>query len=183
MFILAAFRTTSADYEAYNMSYDLLDRTSEFKYIGYAYFQKIFYYSGLNFKQYNYVFYLIVLCLLVIAIRILTLNVNSVLAYYMIFSYPLDAVQMRSFLSEVLSLVGIAIIIKFFVLDKPVKSNIKFGFISTVFLILSLLIHFSSAFNLIAVVIYLAVKNRKSMGKKLLFLAVLFSIFCYIISY
>lgn len=179
MYIFSAFRITSADYENYKIAYNSIETTSYYKYAGYTSFQKVFHNIGLSFEQYNIVFYIIVLLLFAVAIRILTKNVNSVLAYYMIFSFPIDAVQMKSYLSEALSLVAISIIIKYIKFDEDKKLNAKQLVIALGCFIMALYIHFSSAFYLIAAILYFTTKNRNSISKKVFALTITFSLVCY----
>lgn len=171
MYILAALKTSSADHELYRYNYNNLAGSLGNRYAGYTMFQKFFYDMRLTFEQYNLAFYLIVLSFLVIAIRILTKNINSVLSYYMIFSYAIDVVQMKSFIADTFSLIGIAIVIKM-MSSKDRKTSMKTWAIAAICMIIAASMHFVNAFYLILIAIYLIMKNRKNIGKRMFALSV-----------
>ena len=180
MYIFSAMRITSSDYEIYRMNYNNLGFRTDYRYLGYDIFQRFFYNLDFTFEQFNFAFYFIVLVLLIVAIRMLTDNVNEVLSCYMIFSFGIDAIQMKSFISDVLILVAISIIIKQRLLDDSKKiNNIK---IITAFMliIIGTSMHFANAFFIISIVLYLLMQNRKNISTKVLALSLLGIIVSYI---
>lgn len=174
MYILAAFRTYDADYNTYRIGFQNLYNSTEYRYAGYTLFQKFFYNLGINFNQYNWVFFLIVFLLLFIGIKLLTDNVNIVLSCYMIYSYALDVIQMKSAIANALTLITIAIIIRITYIE--CEGNKKTGafirLIALFCLLTAVAMHFSTLFYVFAIIIYLMIRNRQHIGKHIFFLMI-----------
>ena len=174
MYLFAAFRTYDPDYNNYLIEFQNLNYSTELRYVGYTSFIKLFHTLGLDFNQYNYVFYFIVFLLLIIGINLLTENVNSVLACYMIHSYALDVIQMKSAMANALIIVAIAIVIRItFTGEKPYKRQKSLAWIISLFCCLAAIsMHFSALFYVVAIVLYLILRNHRDIGAYLFFFMV-----------
>ena len=180
MYIISAYRTYDADYNAYLISYNLLGSSDSYRYAGYTWLQRLFYNAGATFEQYNKVFSLIVIMMMLYGISLLTKNINQVLSCYLVFSFPLDVVQMKTALANAMALIGIALVLTM----KQEASDEKElwllrgkrrRLIGLVFLVLSCFIHFSSIFYILAIVVAQVIKNRRGVAIHML---TLLSIIC-----
>lgn len=176
MYIISAFRTSDADYVAYSIEYNNMSNTTQYRYRGYTSFIKIFKNLGFDFSEYNCFFYLIAFGLLVIAIRLLTNNINAVLACYMIYPYALDTIQMKSCMADALVLISVSIIVN-------VKSNDNLKhrnflcFISLISLMLAISMHFSVVFYFLAFIIYFIGRKQENLWVKLVIISSFIIIF------
>lgn len=168
MFILAAYNYMNADYESYLISYSTIANGTGFRYIGYSKLLYFFASRGFSFTQYRYVFFVMCFILLFISVRMLTNDVNFVLALYMIFSFPLDTVQMKTFISELFVLLGISLYIarKGNIESKTIEQ--KKQLICLLFLCLATLLHFSNFYYFIAFGIFIMTKGKENIQRKLL---------------
>ena len=168
MIILAAFNYQSADIANYRMEYaQAIDaNVDSLRYVGYSYLIKLSANAGLSWEQYRVIFYAVTFVLLSVAIRILTKNVNLVLAIYLITYYGIDVIQMKSHIADVLAFFGIAFIVKCLSEGKPLK-NWRTVF-SVFLLLLSALMHFATAFYVLAFVMFVLLYRHKDMTKKII---------------
>lgn len=175
MYMIAAYRTYDADYMNYEVGYNQISNSSTYRYLGYNSFLHFFNDIGLDFGQYNQIFFIIVFILLWICIRLLTENVNVVLAYYMIYPYALDVVQMKSLIAEAFAFISIIIIIKCTVnkWEESKKKNVFIWGIAGTCFIIAILFHFSAIYYLFASLIYLLTRNRQNVSVKVFVLMIL----------
>lgn len=180
MYVFASFRTRGADLENYRTGYVNLKTSTGSRYPGYDMFLRIFFNRGLTFNDFLKIFYLIFLALLLIEIRFLTKNINFVLSCYMLYAYPLDVVQMKSALAELLAFAAIVIIINAFSCgnEADILYPVKLVFV-LVLLGLSVLMHFSTIYYFFALLIYMIVRKHKDIGKKIFAILVIVSAFIY----
>lgn len=171
MFLLSAFRYYDADLDNYRINYNsIMSVKSDWvRYRGYALFIRFWTRLGLDFKQYMIIFYSLVIVILLIAITLLTSKVNEVLSFYLIFSFALDVVQMKSFIAEAISLLGIAILIRTLSEDEipKKKKRISIG-IFIVLCCLATFMHFSALFYLMGGVLLIIIKNKNRFRKKII---------------
>lgn len=180
MYIFAAFRTYDADYNTYLIGFNNIRNTNLYRYAGYTSFVKIFSNIGLTFEDYNCVFYLIVFAVLLIAIISLTENVNMVLASYMIYSYSLDAVQMKSAIADTLALLSIAIIIRINAKGSRTDRKTKICYLLAVLCMASAVyMHFSTIYYVFAISVYYMIRNRKNIEIRILLISVLMIVLLY----
>lgn len=172
MYIFAAYRTYDADYNTYLIGYNNLGNASAYRYAGYSLFVRFFYNLGFDFETYNHLFFLIVLVLLIIAIRLLTKNINVVLACYLVYSYSLDVIQMKSAIADVLALLSIAIIIN--INSNAIESEKRRKLMWCVGILclgIAVYMHFSTLYYVIALVIYNLNRNRKNIGLRVIIIS------------
>lgn len=175
MYLISTFCVQNADYNNYENGYHLIasGSSTSFRYLGYFLFMKIWAFLGLSFMQYRMVFYFLVLMLLFLAIRRLSEDVNFVLALYMIFSFCIDAVQMKSFLATSVMFYGLS-----FLLGKTGKNRSAVA----IFFCLSLIaatIHFSSVFYILAGFSYIAWQRKRNIGQNVFLLSAMVAFFVY----
>nr|WP_027871073.1 EpsG family protein [[Eubacterium] cellulosolvens] len=172
MYVFSAYRTFDADYNAYLIGYNNLSRGTAYRYVGYSSFLKIFSNMGLSFDAYNRIFFLIVFILLLVSVRLLTRNINAVLALYLIYPYSLDVVQMKSCIADILALISIVLVInlKTHYLDEERKRKIA-SVVAIMSLFLAACMHFSAAYYSLTLALYLVVRNRENLGIKMLVLS------------
>lgn len=165
MVSLAAFRADGFDLGGYKYEYNHVFEAynSARRYVGYKYFVQFFNSKGFNFETYLFLFFCIVFALLVFGISRLTERINSVLALYMIFPFGLDVTQMKTLISETVAFIGIIAIIV--AEQESISLRKKKGMIATFVLLegIAFTMHFSSFFFLVAGVLYLTVRKRKSL--------------------
>lgn len=152
MFIVSAFNYMNADYTNYYYGYNSTYSPDVFRYIGYTGFFSIWRNLGLDFGQYRLIFYSLNIILLYISLRMLTNNINYVLAIYLIFAFPLDIVQMKAFFSETLVIFAISLFISY-------KNNRVINVITVFILILAALIHFSASIYLLITLVFMLYKR------------------------
>lgn len=171
MVLLAGFRTRSADLANYMLEYiQASEDVSKFtRYIGYFLFQKFFVGIGLEFDEYLIMVYIIGFLLLIISVRMLTVKVNYVLALYLIYSFALDAIQIKSLLAEVFALLGIVLLLKKHKTDEPKKmfSDFKGTIIPIIIIFIGGLFHFSSMLYVVCAIIYVLVQYKKKIMSKI----------------
>lgn len=180
MYVMSAFCYYMADLEDYKLGYNLMAAGgySYYRYRGYSIFLKIWTDLGLSFEQYRLVFYFLVLLVLIVAIRIFTKEVNFVLSCYMIFSFPIDVAQMKSFLASSLMLLGLAILFKNYDAVSLHRRRWKF-FWFFVLAFLSMLMHFSTFFYLLAVFAYFFLKKWKHIHANFFLLSMIGAVLIY----
>lgn len=165
MYVFAAFRTYDADYLTYRVGYNNLGNSSIFRYAGYSSFLKLFSSLGFDFEAYNCIFYLIVFILLIVCIRLLTENVNLVLAAYLVYSYSLDVIQMKSAIADVFVLLCIGVILSLNAdISKSYKKRKAQWIFAAVCLGIAVYMHFSTIYFVIAIAVYYMIRNRKNIG-------------------
>lgn len=168
MYIISAYRTYDADYNSYLISYNLLGSGDGYRYAGYTWLQRIFYNAGASFEQYNKVFSLIVILMMLYGISLLTKNINQVLSCYLVFSFPLDVVQMKTALANAMVLIGIALVLTMRQGASEKELWLLRGkrrrLIGLVLLVLSCFIHFSSIYYVLAIVVTQVIKNRRGVA-------------------
>lgn len=181
MVLLAGFRYWDADYNSYYTTYNRLSQINrvDVRYIGYHYLQMIFSNLGLKFEEYIVFVYIIGFAVLIFSIKLLTSNVNQVLAFYLIFAFGIDVIQMKSFCSEVISFLGIAILLKYYSKNEQLRKNNRVIFSFFCLMILALVFHFSAAFYLLSGLVYLMIDNKKIEMKKLVLVIIVVVVFVY----
>lgn len=166
MVFLAVFCYKCADIANYKTEYEQALGADSFRYIGYTYLLRLSANVGLSWIQYRLLFYLTIFIILVSAIKMLTRNVNIVLALYLITYYGKDVVQMKSHIADVISFFAIALFIKHVSDGKSFKN---FGTVASIILLMiSALMHFSAAFYLIAFFVFAMLYHKKNMTKKMM---------------
>lgn len=177
MLILSIYNYQSADMNNYKTSYALALETDSFRYLGYSMIIKCCAKIGLSWLQYRWLFYITVFSLLYIAIRMLTKNVNMVLALYLITYYGIDVVQMKSHIADVLAFFAIAYMVKSLSEGKMLKS---WRTVFSIFILfLSALMHFATVFYLSAFVMWAIMYRQKNMTKKMIAIAVVALVLMY----
>ena len=167
MYFLAAFNYDNADYYSYTLSYNqAISIGADYRYLGYSSWVHLFGSRGITYSQYLLFSYAFTFTVLFVAIRILTDKPNPVLAYYLIFSFGVDVVQLKALYSEVIALLGISIILKRVIADKKEKVDYKI-LIGFILCFVSMLFHFSGAFYIVACGIYYIMKNRENISKRI----------------
>lgn len=162
MFVLAAFNNFNADYNNYIISYgQSAIPGSAYRYLGYTSWVRLFAVNGIVYSAYLKFAFLFLLILLFIGIRILTDRPNVVLALYMLFSFGVDVVQLKTYYSEIFALIGLAILFRAMSnrqRKRPllqIAAAVLMGILSTAF-------HFSGIYYLIVgAVFYISFRNRK----------------------
>lgn len=169
MYVLAVFKTTDADMLNYLHGY--YAASDEGRYAGFTLFIQTISSLQLDFEQYLCVFYFIVFGIMTIGIRKLTKNINFVLASYLISSYALDVVQMKTAFADSIVLLAFA----YFFGNENSFSKKQIS-ITIGILFLAMFIHFSVAFYLLAFVIYLILRGKKYYLIKILLITAAFAI-------
>ena len=162
MVFLAALRTQSADLENYQVEY-LYGYSS--RYFGFDFFTGVFRTIGFSFEQYMIAFYIITYMLLFVAIRLLTQNVNFTLACYMIYSYGIDAIQMKTCISNVFVLLSFSIVLRCFE-DKKKITKKSLMLLSALLMLFGVSLHLSAVYYIVCMVTYLIFYNRPNMSIK-----------------
>ena len=177
MYLFAAFRTYDADYNTYKIGFNNL-RNSSFRYAGYTSFLKTFSQMGFTFERYNRVFFLIVFSLLIIGVKLLTDNINLVLAAYLVYSYSLDVVQMKTAIANALALLSIAILIDINAKTTRItgRRTIRWLF-AAICLEIAIYMHFSTVYYVFAIAVYYLIRNSRKKGIKVLVISVLMLVF------
>lgn len=166
MIFLATYNYQNADIANYEIGYSAALQSEFFRYIGYSSLLKFCTNAGLSWIQYRFLFYTVIFILLVIAIKMLTKNVNMVLAFYLITYYGIDVVQMKSHIADTIAFFVVSYMIKYFAAGKSIKSWRTI--FAMVVLILSGLMHFSAIFYLFAFFVFVALYHSKNMAKKMI---------------
>ncbi len=190
MYILSAFNVKNADYATYQSSYQnmLGSGRTLFRYRGYTDFTYLFGSNGIDFEHYMIYFYLIMFVIMIVAIRLLTEKVNPVLSYYMIFSYGIDVVQMKSLFADVLILLAVSLLIRNEVIKAEdemdhaakVKRRILRRSLPYMILIYAVTIHFSALFFLACSLLFVTIKNKGKMLKRVFYISIFFSVLIYV---
>lgn len=165
MYLLAAFNYDNYDYYSYTISYaKTASTTFDYRYFGYSMFEHLFSSRGLTYSEYLKFAFIIVFVVLYIAIRSLTDKPNQVLALFMIFPFGIDAIQLKALFSEVFGLLGIAFLFEDISLIRKSFKNRRFV-LSVICFLLSVLFHFSGAFNLAAVALFFLFRQKRWFNK------------------
>lgn len=165
MYLLAAFNYDNYDYFSYTVSYaKTASTTFDYRYIGYSMFEHLFSARGLTYSEYLKFAFIIVFIVLYYAICKLTDKPNQVLALFMIFPFGIDAIQLKALFSEVFGLLGIALLFNDMCETKSLLKN-RHLVMTIVCFVLSILFHFSGAFNLAAVVLFFFFRNKRWFNK------------------
>lgn len=179
MVILAAYRTSSADFSNYILEYNNINLgISGGRYIGFAsveyFFSKIL---NMSFENYLVVFYGLAFLLLICSIGILTENINFVLSLYLVFSFGIDSIQMKSLLASVLCILSISITYKCLNFDKVNKTA---GLIcSAVIMIAASLIHFAMFYFILPYIFLILNYNKPNIGNKIFITTIIGLFFIY----
>lgn len=168
MLLLSAFNTMNADYTNYYTNYITSGNLSSFRYIGYNTLMRYFYTKNYSFELFRVVFFSIAIILLILSINNISKNVNAILAYYLFCIFPLDIVQMKAFLSEALILLAITIFLQMTTSNIFSKKKEIFNILIVMLLIgVASLVHFSAAFYVIPISLYLILYKKKNMKFKI----------------
>lgn len=169
MVVLAAFNYQNADFVNYQASYSTALQTKSFRYVGYSGLLKFSTNIGLSWLQYRVVFYIFVFIILVCAIKMLTKNVNIVLALYLVTYYGMDVVQMKSHIADTIAFFAISYVIKYIAKDEQLR-NWRI-ILAMALLVLSSFLHFSAVFYIPAFLVFIILYRRKNMTKKMIAIA------------
>lgn len=167
MVILAAYRTASADFSNYVFEYNNINvGLKGGRYIGFSSIEYLFSkILKLPFEKYLILFYIITFGILIISIRVITKNVNIVLALYLIFSFGIDAVQMKSLLADSLSLLSISLLWMY--LYSKQRKNVLYIIASFFIILVAALIHFSVVYYIISSILILINYNKENISRKM----------------
>ena len=146
----------------------------ESKYMGHYFIIMICSRIGFTFVQYLHVYYFVSLGFLYIALKKFTLNINVVLSFYMIYSFGIDAIQMKTMLADALILYAISFLIEAKIDRNEKRNSIKKIGLFCVFSISSIAIHFTSILFFLVGFIYYLVDDKKYRKYIYLFTSVVF---------
>lgn len=171
MYVLSAFRYWSADLENYILGYERSIIVTSSRYSGFGKFMEFFRSNGFEFDDFMKIFYIVVLMCMFIAIIQCTKNVNQVLSLYLIYSYGLDVIQMKTMIAEALALLSLCIY--FSRLDGiEIENNrlnkIKIIVFSGFLLLLSCSFHFSMVIIFLIWMFFVFIKNYRNLPRKIL---------------
>ncbi len=152
--VLAMYNTNNADLNNYVVTYTRIKKglliADDAKYLGYYLIQKLAISFGMEFRTYLSWYYSICFVLLYVALMRLTKNVNAVFAVFLLYPFALEVVQMKSFMSDVITLNAIVFLVKdegknkrniiWFILLTLIASGLHF--INMYFLIVGLIVLF-----------------------------------------
>lgn len=179
---LAAMRYESADLSNYIYEYiHAGDASVEMRYLGYSFVIKLFFKTGMSFETYMFCFYTICFGILAWTVGKLTLAVNCVLAFYLIYAYGLDVIQMKSLLSECVVMIAVVFLLKSMNQNITKKSNNKFCILIVygAITLCAVLIHFSSIYYVMAGTIFIITYSKNNYNKKIFVIAAVASAFVY----
>lgn len=184
MVALAAFRTASADFTNYYNEYKSLYKiaSDNYRYIGFTKLE--YFFSGIleiSFSNYLIIFYAICFLLLILCVKSMTDNVNFVLSFYLIYSYALDVVQMKTLIANVFSLCGMCILFNY--LKHKDYSNKKNNYLCVILslccMIISVLLHFSALYFMVPWLFLLVYYNKNNITRKAFIITVIILIAIY----
>ena len=149
--ILSVYKYNCADLNNYRGEYNnIMSGIGSSKYIGQYWLTRFCTSMKLSFNQYLYVYYCLFFLILIGAIAKLTANVNVVLSCYMIYSFGIDAIQMKTMLADGVTLIALVFLFnakKKCVLEN--KKNNKYFYLFLLFSIIAISIHFINAFFMV----------------------------------
>ena len=165
MLFLAGFRTSDSDMGSYIYEYShAFDAyNSGGRYIGYQYVIRFFNLLGMSFQEYLFVFYAALFLVLIYAVRMLTVRVNTVLSLYLLTFFGIDVIQMKSFIAGIFAFACIACLL---CMQEGMVTKQKKRLHITVFVLLetaALLMHFSYLFFLAAGMVFVLLKRKNTM--------------------
>lgn len=168
---LAAFRTKSADLPNYYMEYKSLYKWSQdnIRYIGFSKFEYLFsVIFKMDFQNYLTVFYLFCFVVIIMCIKSLTQNVNPVLSCYLIYSYALDVVQMKTMIAETFAITGICLLL-YYLKEKGTtyKNKNMIPIVSLLFILFAGMMHFSTVYFVVPWFFLLLHCKKKNISRKL----------------
>ena len=178
LYTLSAFNYHNADYYAYTISYRH-SSSSEFRYFGYSVITNFFFFFLIPYEDYLKIIFVIILVMLYFAVNLITNKPNLVLALFTIFSFGIDAIQIKAFSSEVLSLLSIVIIIKLLSLNHDEKHRKYLYIIAFALSIAGSLLHYSGIYYVAIEIVYLLIVHRKKIKRSILVILGLFALMLY----
>lgn len=114
MIIAIGFRTQGADYIVYQneFKWSSIQVFSDVHYVGYLVLEQLAHKYGLIFEQFRLVIATGSIFLMYFGIRKITINVNMVLALFLIYPFSHEAIQTRTFLANSLLIFALSLILK-----------------------------------------------------------------------
>ena len=122
MIVSIAFRTQGTDYIIYQNEYQWSEFQvfSDVHYVGFLIIEQWAHQLGVSFEQFKVAIGVLSCGLLYFGLQKLTLNINIVLALYLIYPYSHDAVQARTFMANSVIVAALPLVLK-----EPVMSRSK----------------------------------------------------------
>lgn len=169
MVFLAAYNYQNADIANYKIEYLTAQNIDSFRYIGYSSLIKLCSDVGMSWLFFRVMIYSVSFVLLAVTVRLLTKNVNFVLAIYLITFYGIDVVQIKTLVSNIMAFFAISVTVKFLSENTSLKNPLRNWRIifSVIVLTLSIFIHFSVVFYLLAFFVFIMLYHRKNMTTKM----------------
>lgn len=112
MVLIAGFSTDNADHLIYQSEYLAASAdnwTGGTRYLGYYLLQRAFIELGFEFSQFLPVIFGVCFCILFLGLYLITDNINFALSCYLVYSFPMDAVQIRTCLANSIAVLAFAL--------------------------------------------------------------------------
>lgn len=180
MIVVAGFSTDNADHLIYQSEYLAAGADNWIggtRYLGYYVLQRAFIELGFEFSQFLPVILGLSFCILFLGLFLITDNVNFALSCYMIYSFPMDAVQIRTCLANSIAVLALALFFRGSQRGHfKEKAEFRITVLPPLFLLLiAATIHILAIFPLLCLVLYAFVGRNKHYNKIISIITIVFS--------